>query len=297
MTLEVSKIYNTPFELRDGIFSQSKDNTINVDSAFYNESIHQNLIRESSILNPSIDIFDSNNGGKEDINSTIYFNTTRKKYIDKEGNITKGGLIVGIMSQNFDVAEGELTSNGYMFGYSKEISGDDYDNLVKMFLLAHDNLDNISSSEFNSLSKPLKEFVKDAKKSKLVGQINIPKTKKEKEEEEEFQKRLLMLLLDLLNPEIQKKLKQKANQAKEDTLLEAINAKKEIEKEKLEELRQKAKTSRKEMLSFIEEQSKIHKIDDLDIDEVEDVFLKMFDTSSFSPYRERNKNNHIDIRV
>ena len=111
-------------------------------------------------LKPSTDIFDNNNNGKETFTPNgLNFNTTRDKYTNKDGSITKGGLLVGILNENLRTTEGETTYVGILNGYNKNLDADEYNKQIQLWLLNHDP-DRVSDEEFNALSEPMKEFIK-----------------------------------------------------------------------------------------------------------------------------------------
>ena len=65
------------------------------------------------------DMFNNGNGGKE---SPYHFDTTKDKYTNADGSITKGGLLVAVINANNYVKEGETTINGKRQGFDKSMS-------------------------------------------------------------------------------------------------------------------------------------------------------------------------------
>ena len=148
-TLKITKKYDTinaymsarsDFDPR---MAQNKDKTMT--TTFYNRSTI-NYYTNGNKLKPSTDIFDSNSGGKEDLPSGINFNTTRDKYTNNDGSITKGGLLIGILNKNLNVVEGETTYFGILDGFDKNISPNDYMAQIQLWLLNHDP-DRVSDEE------------------------------------------------------------------------------------------------------------------------------------------------------
>ncbi|TQR48783.1 Cj0814 family flagellar-dependent secreted protein, partial [Campylobacter troglodytis] len=56
--------------------------------------------------------------GKENLNVGS-FSTTANKYTNKDGSISKGGLLIGVLNSNLHAIEGETTIWGKMQGYDK----------------------------------------------------------------------------------------------------------------------------------------------------------------------------------
>ena len=67
----------------------------------------------------NFDMFNNKNEGKE---SPYHFNTTKDKYTNADGSITKGGLLVAIINANNYVKEGETTIEGKRQGFDKSMS-------------------------------------------------------------------------------------------------------------------------------------------------------------------------------
>ena len=201
-TLKVLKLHSKISDYMGADSSFQRNERTSITTTFYNSST-VGYYSEHKSLKPSTDILNSNSGGKEDINSGMYFDTTKDKYTDKDGNITKGGLLVGILNKNSHAIEGETTYHGKINGLDKNISSQEYQAKIKAFTDLHGHkYDKYSQSLVDSLSQDLKDFVDFARSLKFVGEINVSDDGKEskslfeimQEDMKEAQKRLEKLI-------------------------------------------------------------------------------------------------------
>ena len=56
-----------------------------------------------------------------------------EKYTNKDGSITKGGLIAGVLNHNLDIYEGETTAIGKYGGYDKNINTKEFQRSFNAF--------------------------------------------------------------------------------------------------------------------------------------------------------------------
>ena len=201
-TLKVLKLHSKISDYMGADSSFQRNERTSIMTTFYNSSTI-GYYSEHKSLKPSTDILNSNSGGKEDINSGMYFDTTKDKYTDKDGNITKGGLLVGILNKNSHAIEGETTYHGKINGLDKNISSQEYQAKIKAFTDLHGHkYDKYSQSLVDSLPQDLKDFVDFARSLKFVGEINVSDDGKEskslfeimQEDMKEAQKRLEKLI-------------------------------------------------------------------------------------------------------
>ena len=201
-TLKVLKLHSKISDYMGADSSFQRNERTSITTTFYNSSTI-GYYSEHKSLKPSTDILNSNSGGKEDISSGMYFDTTKDKYTGKDGNITKGGLLIGILNKNSHAIEGETTYHGKINGLDKNISSQEYQAKIKAFtdLYGH-KYDKYSQSLVDSLSQDLKDFVDFARSLKFVGEINVSDDGKEskslfeimQEDMKEAQKRLEKLI-------------------------------------------------------------------------------------------------------
>ncbi|TKX30634.1 hypothetical protein CQA76_07795, partial [Campylobacter aviculae] len=90
------------------------------ESLFFNSYV----VEDAAKAKPATDIFNNNNGGKENMLG-LFFDTTPSKYRNPDGTITKGGLLVAIVNQNLYTIEGETTPSGKVEGFDKSMSGEE----------------------------------------------------------------------------------------------------------------------------------------------------------------------------
>ena len=70
-------------------------------------------------------IFDNLNGGRESELGGVHWVTTADKYTNKDGTITKGGLLIGIMNHNTVIAENATETEHIKFETAVQESGND----------------------------------------------------------------------------------------------------------------------------------------------------------------------------
>ncbi|XAK32713.1 hypothetical protein AAID92_08475 [Campylobacter coli] len=118
-SMQVTKIYNSATDYLNADIDFDYKNTMDtkINKLFFNTT--ENLMKG----NPATDIFNNNN--KENINTGVFFDTTPSKYTNKDGTITKGGLLVAIINENIYTREGEATHQGKTEGFDKSMSGEE----------------------------------------------------------------------------------------------------------------------------------------------------------------------------
>ena len=287
-TLKITKKYDTinaymsarsDFDPR---MAQNKDKTMT--TTFYNRSTI-NYYTNGNKLKPSTDIFDSNSGGKEDLPSGINFNTTRDKYTNNDGSITKGGLLIGILNKNLNVVEGETTYFGILDGFDKNISPNDYMAQIQLWLLNHDP-DRVSDEEFNALSEPMKEFIKS---HRALDNINLRAKNTSKKEETDTPKDPLQILFEQMDKDFKEMLKKLQERAQKARLEQRKAMQQNLGTQTIKNVAQTSKDTLNEMLEFLSKMSKQHGVN-LDINEVKTAFINLTDSYKFS-------NKTIDIKA
>ena len=279
-TLKITKKYDTinaymsarsDFDPR---MAQNKDKTMT--TTFYNRSTI-NYYTNGNKLKPSTDIFDSNSGGKEDLPSGINFNTTRDKYTNNDGSITKGGLLIGILNENLNVVEGETTYFGILDGFDKNISPNDYMAQIQLWLLNHDP-DRVSDEEFNALSEPMKEFIKS---HRALDNINQRAKNTSKKEEADTPKDPLQILFEQMDKDFKEMLKKLQERAQKARLEQRKAMQQNLGTQTIKNVAQTSKDTLNEMLEFLSKMSKQHGVN-LDINEVKTAFINLTDSYKFS---------------
>lgn len=121
------------------------------------------------------DVFNHNNGGKEMTND-VHINMHGERYKDKEGNISKGGLLISVMSNNLDTHAGEYSILGKIYGSDPSLSKKEREALkFQMEMITQDLRDNPKTaaidlilaskiSDFSEFTKEINKLTKELKK-------------------------------------------------------------------------------------------------------------------------------------
>lgn len=102
-SLKIDKIINKDYENTSLSFDYNNNNDIKTSPLFF-----------------SVDDIFNNNNKKDGYDS--FFDTTADKYINTDGSITKGGLLVAIINANMYTIEGETTRWGKITGFDKSMN-------------------------------------------------------------------------------------------------------------------------------------------------------------------------------
>ncbi|MDE7447619.1 MAG: hypothetical protein K2M51_01015, partial [Helicobacter sp.] len=156
-TLEVSKIHQDIFEKVNADLSfdyQNKNNQM-FSSTFYNPVDWSD--RYNPKIEPATDIFNSANGGKENTEMGLFWDTTAEKYTNSDGTISMGGILVAMVNGNSYLTEGKATYMGQMQGYDRnvdpeKIQAEYYANLTKPVF-------SYSKVELSTMSEQRREFI------------------------------------------------------------------------------------------------------------------------------------------
>ena len=134
-SMQVIKIYNSiyDFDAAASSFNYKESNKQMISTLFFNPSFDGGDGRQP--LKPTTDIFNNNNGGKENTVIGVFMDPHGEKYTNKDGSITKGGLIAAVINNNLDVREGETTVQGKREGYDKSIDSKEFNRAFELFEL------------------------------------------------------------------------------------------------------------------------------------------------------------------
>ena len=132
-SMQVTKINNSIHEFGSAAadFNGKESNKQMISTLFFNPSFKGGDGRQP--LKPTTDIFNNNNGGKENTVIGIFMDPHGEKYTNKDGSITKGGLIAGMLNHNLDIYEGETTAIGKYGGYDKNINTKEFQRSFNAF--------------------------------------------------------------------------------------------------------------------------------------------------------------------
>ena len=164
-SMQVTKIHNSIHEFGSAAadFNGKESNKQMISTLFFNPSFKGGDGRQP--LKPTTDIFNNNNGGKESVGSGVFMDPHGEKYTNKDGSITKGGLIAAVINNNLDVREGETTARGKREGYDKSIDSKEFNRAFELFELMGElkfgaNFNKASDSDLAGMPAYMQEYVK-----------------------------------------------------------------------------------------------------------------------------------------
>ena len=164
-SMQVTKIHSSiyDFDAAASSFNYKESNKQMISTLFFNPSFNGGDGRQP--LKPTTDIFNNNNGGKESVGSGVFMDPHGEKYTNKDGSITKGGLIAAVINNNLDVREGETTAQGKREGYDKSIDSKEFSRAFELFELMGEmkfgaNFNKASDSDLAGMPEYMQEYVK-----------------------------------------------------------------------------------------------------------------------------------------
>ena len=166
-SMQVTKIHNSIYDFDAAAaassFNYKESNKQMISTLFFNPSFSGGDGRQP--LKPTTDIFNNNNGGKESVGSGVFMDPHGEKYTNKDGSITKGGLIAAVINNNLDVREGETTVQGKREGYDKSIDSKEFNRAFELFELMGEmkfgaNFNKASDSDLAGMPEYMQEYVK-----------------------------------------------------------------------------------------------------------------------------------------
>ena len=164
-SMQVTKIHNSIHEFGSAAadFNGKESNKQMISTLFFNPSFDGGDGRQP--LKPTTDIFNNNNGGKESVGSGVFMDPHGEKYTNKDGSITKGGLIAAVINNNLDVREGETTARGKREGYDKSVDSKEFSRAFELFELMGEmkfgaNFNKASDSDLAGMPEYMQEYVK-----------------------------------------------------------------------------------------------------------------------------------------
>ena len=138
--------------------------TKTISTLFYNGSLSIAADKQIHPKNVTY-IFNNANGGKENTVIGIFMDPHGEKYTNKDGSITKGGLLVAVINSNLDVKEGETTVFGKKQGFDKSIDSKEFSRAFELFELMGEmkfgaNFNKASDSDLAGMPEYMQEYVK-----------------------------------------------------------------------------------------------------------------------------------------
>ena len=164
-SMQVTKIHNSiyDFDAAASSFNYKESNKQMISTLFFNPSFSGGDGRQP--LRPTTDIFNNNNGGKESVGSGVFIDPHGERYTNKDGSITKGGLLAAVINSNLDVKEGETTVFGKKQSFDKSIDSKEFSRAFELFELMGEmkfgaNFNKASDSDLAGMPAYMQEYVK-----------------------------------------------------------------------------------------------------------------------------------------
>uniref|UniRef100_UPI000CD94A6B Cj0814 family flagellar-dependent secreted protein n=1 Tax=Campylobacter concisus TaxID=199 RepID=UPI000CD94A6B len=216
-SMQVTKIHNSIHEFGSAAadFNGKESNKQMISTLFFNPSFKGGDGRQP--LKPTTDIFNNNNGGKESVGSGVFMDPHGEKYTNKDGSITKGGLIAAVINNNLDVREGETTAQGKREGYDKSIDSKEFNRAFELFELMGEmkfgpGFINATDNDIAGMPKYMQDYIRSKRDFVYIdlesGFVSTPEDRRRGYEEDELSFKKMMehnlKMLKLLFGEIDK---------------------------------------------------------------------------------------------
>ena len=216
-SMQVTKINNSIHEFGSAAadFNGKESNKQMISTLFFNPSFKGGDGRQP--LKPTTDIFNNNNGGKESVGSGVFMDPHGEKYTNKDGSITKGGLIAAVINNNLDVREGETTAKGKREGYDKSVDSKEFNRAFELFDLMGEmkfgpGFINATDNDIAGMPKYMQDHIRSKRDFVYIdlesGFVSTPEDRRRGYEEDELSFKKMMehnlKMLKLLFGEIDK---------------------------------------------------------------------------------------------
>ena len=216
-SMQVTKIHNSIHEFGSAAadFNGKESNKQMISTLFFNPSFDGGDGRQP--LKPTTDIFNNNNGGKENTVIGIFMDPHGEKYTNKDGSITKGGLIAAVINNNLDVREGETTARGKREGYDKSVDSKEFNRAFELFDLMGEmkfgpGFINATDNDIAGMPKYMQDYIRSKRDFVYIdlesGFVSTPEDRRRGYEEDELSFKKMMehnlKMLKLLFGEIDK---------------------------------------------------------------------------------------------
>ena len=216
-SMQVTKIHNSIHEFGSAAadFNGKESNKQMISTLFFNPSFNGGDGRQP--LKPTTDIFNNNNGGKENTVIGVFMDPHGEKYTNKDGSITKGGLIAAVINNNLDVREGETTAQGKREGYDKSIDSKEFNRAFELFDLMGEmkfgpGFINATDNDIAGMPKYMQDYIRSKRDFVYIdlesGFVSTPEDRRRGYEEDELSFKKMMernlKMLKLLFGEIDK---------------------------------------------------------------------------------------------
>ena len=216
-SMQVTKIHNSIHEFGSAAadFNGKESNKQMISTLFFNPSFSGGDGRQP--LKPTTDIFNNNNDGKENTVIGVFMDPHGEKYTNKDGSITKGGLIAAVINNNLDVREGETTAQGKREGYDKSIDSKEFNRAFELFDLMGEmkfgpGFINATDNDIAGMPKYMQDHIRSKRDFVYIdlesGFVSTPEDRRRGYEEDELSFKKMMehnlKMLKLLFGEIDK---------------------------------------------------------------------------------------------
>ena len=216
-SMQVTKIHNSIHEFGSAAadFNGKESNKQMISTLFFNPSFSGGDGRQP--LKPTTDIFNNNNDGKENTVIGVFMDPHGEKYTNKDGSITKGGLIAAVINSNLDVREGETTVQGKREGYDKSIDSKEFNRAFELFELMGEmkfgpGFINATDNDIAGMPKYMQDYIRSKRDFVYIdlqsGFVSTPEDRRRGYEEDELSFKKMMernlKMLKLLFGEIDK---------------------------------------------------------------------------------------------
>ena len=216
-SMQVTKIHNSiyDFDAAASSFNYKESNKQMISTLFFNPSFNGGDGRQP--LKPTTDIFNNNNGGKESVGSGVFIDPHGEKYTNKDGSITKGGLLAAVINSNLDVKEGETTVFGKKQGYDKSVDSKEFNRAFELFELMGEmkfgpGFINATDNDIAGMPKYMQDHIRSKRDFIYIdlqsGFVSTPEDRRRGYEEDELSFKKMMKhnlkMLKLLFGEIDK---------------------------------------------------------------------------------------------
>ena len=216
-SMQVTKIHNSIHEFGSAAadFNGKESNKQMISTLFFNPSFSGGDGRQP--LKPTTDIFNNNNGGKENTVIGVFMDPHGEKYTNKDGSITKGGLIAAVINNNLDVREGETTVQGKREGYDKSVDSKEFNRAFELFELMGEmkfgpGFINATDNDIAGMPKYMQDYIRSKRDFVYIdlesGFVSTPEDRRRGYEEDELSFKKMMehnlKMLKLLFGEIDK---------------------------------------------------------------------------------------------
>ena len=216
-SMQVTKIHNSIHEFGSAAadFNGKESNKQMISTLFFNPSFNGGDGRQP--LKPTTDIFNNNNGGKENTVIGVFMDPHGEKYTNKDGSITKGGLLAAVINNNLDVREGETTVQGKREGYDKSVDSKEFNRAFELFELMGEmkfgpGFINATDNDIAGMPKYMQDHIRSKRDFVYIdlesGFVSTPEDRRRGYEEDELSFKKMMehnlKMLKLLFGEIDK---------------------------------------------------------------------------------------------